>query len=140
MLRKLSRSHGACPVECHSINRFSGMDIIHTITKLKDMMAKKDWFDLSVRLRRFLMTRQHIFYGFKWTQQCGQWVPILIKNKDVYKRWPAESRKYWKLFVRQSQRIEFDNHREHNVPFTPKSDYELGYTIGYRQGIRDGSR
>lgn len=80
------------------------MDIIHTITKWKDMMAKKDWFDLSVRLRRFLMTRQHIFYGFKWTQQCGQWVPILIKNKDVYKEWPAD-----KIRPRVSKRVTIDN-------------------------------
>jgi len=44
-----------------------------------------NWFDLSQRLRCFLMERPYIFYGFKWTEQCGQWVPILIKHEHIYR-------------------------------------------------------
>lgn len=44
-----------------------------------------DWWDMSCRLRRFIMTRSSdLVYGYKWSQQCGHWVVMIIKNKDVY--------------------------------------------------------
>ena len=46
--------------------------------------SQPDWFDLSRRLRIHLMTRQHIYYGYKWYRQGGHWNIILIKNQEVY--------------------------------------------------------
>ena len=45
-----------------------------------------DWWHMSIRLRRFLMKWQGItVFGFKWTEQCGHWVPVIVRIKDAYK-------------------------------------------------------
>ena len=43
-----------------------------------------DWFDMSRRLRRFLMTHSDIIFGYRWIAQCGNWTVLIIRNKDVY--------------------------------------------------------
>ncbi len=43
-----------------------------------------DWWDISKRLRRFLMTSSGI-YGYKWSAQCGNWVIVIVRLTDVYK-------------------------------------------------------
>ena len=43
-----------------------------------------DWFDMSRRLRYFLMTHSNVIFGYRWIEQCGNWVVLIIKNKEVY--------------------------------------------------------
>uniref|UniRef100_A0A6M3K470 Uncharacterized protein n=1 Tax=viral metagenome TaxID=1070528 RepID=A0A6M3K470_9ZZZZ len=52
--------------------------------------SQPDWFDLSRRLRIHLMTRQHIYYGYKSYRQGGHWNIILIKNQEVYEESPHD--------------------------------------------------
>lgn len=47
-------------------------------------MKPPDWFDISRRLRRYLIGHQELIYGWKWTEQCGQWVMLIIKKWEVY--------------------------------------------------------
>ena len=49
--------------------------------------ANRDWFDMSKRLRRkmFEMQAKGTLYGYKWVPIGGQWVILLVRNKDVYK-------------------------------------------------------
>lgn len=44
-------------------------------------MIGLDWFEMSKRLRRHLMTSKTV-YGFRWTKQCGNWVVIIVRHID----------------------------------------------------------
>lgn len=52
----------------------------------------RDWWDMSCRLRRFIMTRSHIVYGYKWSQQCGAWVVMIVKKRDAYNNLRVEEK------------------------------------------------
>ena len=51
---------------------------------------KYDWFAISKRLQRLIIISALTGkgFGYKWTSQVGQWVPIIIWRKDVYKEMP----------------------------------------------------
>jgi len=51
-----------------------------------------DWFDISRRLRRHLLQSESV-YGYRWIEQCGHWVLLIIKRKDVYKEDSSLKRK-----------------------------------------------
>ena len=48
-------------------------------------MKPPEWFELSRRLRRFLMIHYGTIFGYKWSEQGGQWVMIIVKNQEAYK-------------------------------------------------------
>ena len=43
----------------------------------------KDWWDISKRLRRFLITSPCV-YGYKWIEECGHWKVLIVKKRDIY--------------------------------------------------------
>ena len=45
------------------------------------------WGHLSQRLRQYLIMGGLFggIFGYKWTQQCGHWVMMIVKTKDTYK-------------------------------------------------------
>lgn len=51
-------------------------------------MRVPDWWDISKRLRRYLISHTDLIFAYKWTEQCGQWVMVIYKNVDVYKENP----------------------------------------------------
>lgn len=53
--------------------------------KGKKVIVMRDWWDISKRLRRHLMTSPSV-YGYKWSAQCGNWVIIIVRLHDVYKK------------------------------------------------------
>ena len=44
----------------------------------------KDWWTMSLRLRRYLMTSPRVF-GFKWYESGGNIAVRVIRAEDAYK-------------------------------------------------------
>ena len=46
-------------------------------------MLPEQWPGISRRLLKFIFHAEKVF-GYKWSAQCGNWVVLVIKNKDIY--------------------------------------------------------
>jgi len=46
-----------------------------------------EWDSIAKRLRCLIILSGlgGAAFGWKWTAQCGQWVPVIIWIRDVYK-------------------------------------------------------
>ena len=66
------------------VQEWDGALIEEGADAFKEGVMSKNWFDISVRLRRHIMISPSVF-GYKWSAQCGNWVVIIVRNKDVYK-------------------------------------------------------
>lgn len=42
-----------------------------------------DIWDFSRRLRRAIMTREHIYFGWKCVRECGNWKVLMIKKTGM---------------------------------------------------------
>ena len=60
-------------------------DLNDRLTHMVRALGPPDWFDLSVRLRRMLYFRRHTYFGWYWTEECGHWKMVLVRNSGVYK-------------------------------------------------------
>jgi hypothetical protein len=47
-------------------------------------MLPEQWPGISRRLVKFIF-HSEIVFSYKWSAQCGNWVVLIIRNKDVYK-------------------------------------------------------